>query len=65
MRKQIHTTQIEACIDKQQLDEKVEEYINIITEACDASIPKTNAKDSVKLPWWNGNLTKLKKRSHH
>ncbi|CAK1578891.1 unnamed protein product [Parnassius mnemosyne] len=57
----INKEEIDKITTTDELEIKIEQYINSVTEACRNSIPKLKTKKQMGLPWWTHELTQRKK----
>ncbi|XP_063838171.1 uncharacterized protein LOC135087301 [Ostrinia nubilalis] len=47
--------------DKNDLEQVIQNYSNSITAACQSSMPAKRSTEVLKVPWWNDELTRLKR----
>ncbi|CAK1598146.1 unnamed protein product [Parnassius mnemosyne] len=59
--KRLDKATIDGLTNTEELEERINDFTNSMTEACEYSIPKLNIKKRVGLPWWTEELTQQKK----
>ncbi|CAK1598143.1 unnamed protein product [Parnassius mnemosyne] len=59
--KRLDKATIDGLTNTEELEERINDFTNSMTEACEYSIPKLNIKKRVGLPWWTEELTHQKK----
>ncbi|KAL0892590.1 hypothetical protein ABMA27_014319 [Loxostege sticticalis] len=59
--KNLNRDSIQLIEDKHSLEQKVTQFTEAITKACKASMPTKKNTETLKIPWWNNELARLKK----
>ncbi|XP_063833265.1 uncharacterized protein LOC135082400 [Ostrinia nubilalis] len=57
----INTETISNISNKNDLEQFIQNYTNSITAACQSSMPAKRSTEVLKVPWWNDELTRLKR----